>query len=279
MKRLAFPLLVLLAAALTGCPTHPGNPPGASPVPGSNPFAKSTKDAGTGKPGSYRLVVTVKVTNIEVPIGTASGSEEIWSYLDEEPLQAVRSANLGRNGLRVGLGRLSAWPDLARIFKRMTGRSPKQNMVAAIPGSPLPIILKEHQDPQTIFTFHDDRTLSGCDYPPGDYLLAMVFTLDEDDPSKILLTAMPQVRTTQRRTHFVIGEDGPGVVAYPEILPFPQLTFRLRIPAESFLVIGPGANARNPTSVGHHFLVKKKQGVEFETLLMLNPEVLAAPLR
>ena len=51
------------------------------------------------------------------------------------------------------------------------------------------------------------------------------------------------------------------------------------MPAKGFLVIGPGANARNPTSVGYHFLVKKRQGMEFETLLVLVPEVFAAPLR
>jgi len=285
MRRFALLVMLFSAGGLAGCPDDLGDGNGLTPRPAprtflSNPF-RNTRDPnanGRTKP-THRLVVTMRVASIEVPVGTASGSEEIWSYLDEEPVRAVRSANLGRNGLRVGLGKLGTWPDLARIFKRMTGRSPEQKMVACIPGNPLPVVLKERREARTVFTFHDDRTLSGRDYPAGDYLLAVVCTLDEDNPSEILLTAMPQVRSSRRSTHYVMGDRGPRIVTRPEVFGFPQLTFQLRVPGESFLVIGPGANARNPTSVGHHFLVKKKQGMEFETLLVLIPEVLAAPVK
>jgi hypothetical protein len=285
MKRIAFFATMLSAACLAGCPAEPGSSDPTAPRTGNegfftNPFRTNANGQnGGGKTPSYHFVVSLRITTIEVPVGTASGSEEIWSYLDEEPIHAIRSANLGRNGLRVGLGRLGTWPDVARILKRMTGRSPKRNLVACIPGNPLPIILKERQADQTIFTFHDDRTLSGRDYPAGDYLLAIVCTLDEDDPSKIILTAMPQVRTTRRQRRFVMRDAGPEMVAHAEVFGLSHLTFQLMMGKESFLVIGPGANSRNPTSVGHHFLVKKKEGMEFETLLVLIPKVLAAPVR
>ena len=246
----------------------------ASPAKGLNP---TTSPA--GKPKGYRLVVTMRLTTIEVPIGTASGSEEIWSYLDEEPIKAVRAVNLGRNGLRVGLGQKDGLGDLQRIFRRMTGQSPKQDMVATLPGDPLPFVLKERQDEQTIFTYRNDRTLSGKDYPAGDCVLAMVCTLDEDDATKVLITAVPQVRTTRRETHFVMVDGEPQVIAEAETLPFSEMTFQIMVPAKGFLVIGPGANSRNPVSVGHHFLVRKKEGVEFERVLVVIPEVLAAPMR
>ena len=231
------------------------------------------------KPKQFRLVVRIRMVPIEVPVGTASGSEEIWSYLDEEPVSTLRSVSLGRNGIRVGLGRDGAWPDLAAVFKRMTGRAPGQSVLVAMPNDPLQIVLRERQDEATIFTFRDDRTLRGQDYPVGDYLMTVACSLDEDDLSKIMLTAVPQVRSTARLAKFVMSPLGPQLVNQPETYSFSDLTFQMMIPPKGFLLIGPGANARNPSTVGHHFLTHKREGVEFETLLVLMPEVLATPIR
>ena len=286
MRRVVLLLMLTIATGLAGCPAPPSptNPadgtadpsPAAPVMPG--PINGDKPRAGAGKPKRYKIVVTIRLTTVEVPVGTASGSEEIWSYLDEETVQA-RAGNLGRNGFRVGLGAEGTWPDLVGVLKRMTGRAPKQNLIATVPGSPLPIVLKDKRTPETIFTFHGDRTLSGRDYPPGDYLLAIVCTLDEDDLSKVLLVAMPQIRSAHSRKTFAMRKAGPEIVVKNDIHDFPPLTFRLRIPAKGFLVIGPGAHARNPTSPGYHFLVKKRQGMEFETLLVLVPEVFATPLK
>ena len=276
--------LVLTIAAGCSFPSMGGNDPNAGkPAPGGGavmpgPIGPAgAKDP--ARPPGYKLVVTIKLMTIEVPVGTASGSEEVWSYLDEEPVKTFQSANLGRNGFRVGLGREGSLADVARIFKRMTGRSPQQNMIATIPGDPLPIILKERQSERTIFTFRGDRTLAGRDYPQGDYLLAVVCTLDEDDHSKIMMTAMPQVRSSRRETRYVLGATGPEMVVHSVVHPLTDMTFQVMVPSKGFLVIGPGIAARNPTSVGHHFLVKQRDGMEFETLLVLIPEVLAAPMR
>jgi hypothetical protein len=269
----------MAAPAPAAAPASPAAPAGAAGNVASAAKILNPTTSPAGKPKGYRMVITMRLTTIEVPIGTASGSEEIWSYLDEEPVKAVRAVNLGRNGLRVGLGRKDGLGDLQRIFKRMTGQSPMQSMVATIPGDPLPIVMKEHQGEQTIFTYHNDRTLSGKDYPPGDYVLAVACTLDEDDPSKVLITATPQVRSTRRETHFIMDGGVPQMITESETLPFSEMTFQVMVPAKGFLVIGPGANSRNPTSVGYHFLVRKKEGVEFESMLVMIPEVLAAPMR
>ena len=284
MRGSAFLLVTAFAAALGGCPGMPGEPDGADGPPGGLPVMPGDADSnaagnGPAKPKRYQIVVTMKLTTIEVPVGTASGSEDVWSYLEEEPVKPIRSASLGRNGFRVGLGRAGSWPDLVRVFKRMTGRSPEQSLVATMPGAPLPIILREKPTAETIFTFHSDRTLSGRDYPPGDYLLAVVCTLDEDDLSKVLITAMPQVRAARSRKTFAMKKAGPGIVVKSEVYDFAPLAFQLTIPPKGFVVIGPGANSRNPISAGHHFLVRKKEGMEFETLLVLTPEVFATPVR
>ena len=63
------------------------------------------------------LLVRMRLVSIEVPVGQASGSEEIWSYLDEEPVAADGNGVVGRNGFRVGRARRDAWPDLAETLK------------------------------------------------------------------------------------------------------------------------------------------------------------------
>ncbi len=59
----------------------------------------------------------------------------------------------------------------------------------------------------SVFLYHEDQTLSGSDYPPGDNLLSFTGTLNEDDPSTVLLTGMPQIRT-QKKTRQIVEDQG-----------------------------------------------------------------------
>ena len=123
---------------------------------------------------------------------------------DEEPL-ALQSTVLGLNGLRVGVGQAENWPDVERELKRMTGQAYRTLDMQALSGTVNPIVLKKDQGIQRLFLYYDDRTLRGEDYPPGDNLLSLTGTLNEDDPSKVLLTGMPQIRALKKEK--VIVED------------------------------------------------------------------------
>ena len=46
-----------------------------------------------------------------------------------------------------------------------------------------------------------------------------------------------------------------------------------------FVLIGPGAGVKRSTSPGCHFLVHQSKGVEFETILVIAPELFYAPVR
>ncbi len=278
LQRFVLLLLLPLAAVPQGCDQSKKSatmaPFGRPEMPGD----LAAKSDGN-KAAKFILLVRLRIATIEVPIGAASGSEEIWSYLDEEPIRVTRAATLGRNGLRVGTGRSDTWPDLAKILKKLTGRKVKQVTIYAMPGRPVPIVLKTRQPAQTIFISYDDRTLSGADYPPGENLLTVTFTIDEDDPSRAVITAVPQVRSTRRKTHILRGPSGYQIVQKPALHTLNPLTFQISVPNKDFLVIGPNAESRRATSVGRHFLLKKKKGVEFETMLILIPEVFATQMR
>jgi hypothetical protein len=153
-------------------------------------------------------------------------------------------------------------------------------MAIAIPGDPAPIVVKRDVPGQTIFTYFPDRTLSGIDYPDGcENLLTLTCTLDPDDPKRIMITGLPQIRTNARKVNIVREGDAYSMVAQPTIYSLLPMEFQLTVPSNDVLIIGPGAMARRSSSPGHHFLMRQKDGMEFETVLLLMPEVFAAPLK
>jgi hypothetical protein len=271
--------MLLSAAAFSGCNV---NKPAAAPAhgpPSANAVLMSpvTRDtAAEVARGNYTLLVRLRMASIEVPVGMASESEQVWSYLDEERIRPVGGAGLARNGLRVGAGRKSGWDDVSKALGRLTGRPVQESSVLAVPGSSTQIILKQDQPLQTIFTINPDRSVSGCDYPRGDCLLAMSFTLDPQDATSVVLTAMPQVRASKQEPQVVSNGGGLLIVSRSPVYPVESLTFQARVPSGDFVVIGPGAEARRPYTLGHQFLLKQREGLEFETVLVVVPEVFAA---
>lgn len=293
-RRLAY--VVWMAGAcglvLPGCTggTDPVSSTTRPALPAATPLAAAAKPATSRpplavpaaqiKPGEeYVLLVKLGVTAIEAPVGTISSSEQVWAYLNEEPVAVGRSAGLARNGLRIGTGKKENWQDLARVLKRLTGRSLDQTITMAYPGAPIRVELKRAQPVQTVFIHFEDRSMGGHDYPPGDNLLALSCTFDLDDPSTILVTGLPQIRSTHRSPKIINEMSRMLVVEKPTFFSFSDLTFQLRLPNSDFIVVGPGTQSRRPSSVGHHFLVKDKDGIEFETILILTPEIIAAPVR
>jgi hypothetical protein len=271
MDRLIFFLLPLLAF-VTGCPPVDSGQ-------GHSPLTMPGAGAAGGDSQQFLLVLQVKVTSIEVPVGTASGSEEIWSYLDEERTKAFHSATLGRNGMRVGLADSASWQDLARILTKMTGHKLSEEAYTAVPGQPFPIELRSNLPAQTIFTSYSDRTLSGSDYPPGDNLLTLNITLDENDSSRMIVTALPQIRSTQRSTDIVRQESGFVFSEHPIMYNFSPAMFQFAMKDKDIVVIGPGAESRRPTSIGYHFLLQEKQNMPCETVLVLCINLFKVPLR
>lgn len=228
-------------------------------------------------PRTHVLILRLQVVSIEAPIGTVSGSEEIWSYVDEEPLGPARAAALGRNGLRVGLGRRDTWPDLARILKGLTAKGYTDRLMHCLPGKSVEVPLKDHDSETTIFVSRADRTLSGCDYPAGQYLMSLLGTINEDEPWNVLVTATPQIRDAQTRQRLFTRDGRVVSELRQDVYDFDSLRFQLSVRANDFLIVGPNAQSASSSSPGHHFLVREKDGAKFETVLVIIPQVLATP--
>lgn len=270
---------LLLSACGSAEPSAGGaSGPASRPAPASQPAVPMPRITPFGGPSALAsapkavYMIHLHVGTVTVPTGRASGSEELWSYVDEEPV-SLQSTVLGLNGLRVGIGRSDAWSDLAGSMKNLTGQTFKTTQLQVVAGQPTPVELKSRQPAQTIFVFFPDRTMTGMDYPPGDNLLTLSCTLNEDDPSKVLITALPQIRTTKRVPQFLQSAGVGQMVTRPLVYSFHPLTFQLTVDNDDFLIVGPGIMARRPMSLGHHFLLQDREGMLFETVLVIRPRV------
>ena len=273
-------MLVAACAPWSGCqpPPEPLRPPLPPPIEDGVALTPLTRQADKEVVQKI-LAVRLRLITVSLPIGSVSSSEELWSYLNEEPAGARIGPSLAYNGIRVGYGPESAWPDVARVLRRLTGQPLRRSQVLAHPGTPLPIVLKARQGEQTIFIYRRERTLFGRDYPPGDNVLMVTAGINWEKPSSVHLMVTPLIRSSHRRARFVHQPAGYVLTAQPSYFPLRELDFQFTIPAGGFLLIGPGPQVRRQTSPGYHFLVRQHRGAKFETVLVIAPEVFAAPVR
>lgn len=272
MRRAVIPTIVWLACGLGGCSF-----PSAAPTPSATPGAAVVLSSPAGGPQEL-LLVQIRVMAIEVPVGAASSSEDIWSYVDEESTGAATSA-LGRNGFRVGLAHSGNWASMERILKQLAGRQVKDSYFTILPNNPLPIVLKASQPDQTLFVFHADKTLSGEDFPAADNILTVACAINEDEPNQVILIGQPQLRSTNETVRIVDEGHSFIWVEGKKVYELPDLTFRFPVASTDLVVVGPGSAARRPSSVAHQFLTKEREGIRFETVLVLSPTVVRAQAR
>lgn len=268
MKRLAIFLTALGGISLPSC--HTSVPPAPQ-----GQFMPILPAENAPKTRQYVFFIQMRMATLDVPVGALSGSEELWSYLDEQRTAPGQAASLARNGIRVGLGKKGSIEDVSAVIKRLTGAKMSEFTVTTSLNHPYPIVLQAAQPLQTIFITHADRTVSGADYPAGDNLLGLSFSFNEDDPSSILMTALPQIRSGTRKLTYVTNGTGGEWEYAPTMYSFNGLQFQARIRRGDFIVIGPGAQSRLSESPGSRFLVRTREGMQYESVLILFPELWA----
>lgn len=278
-------ILLVVAASfclwITGCENQfdadpaddVGTLPSIKPTAGlkEDPVKKATADA-IARPAREMFLMQIRIAVVQIPAGQRRKLEKLWSYMDEEQL-SLKSTVMGLNGLRVGVGKKNDWIDVERILKKLAGENFEAMTFQAPPGKPQAVEIKLAQPIQSIFVYSADQTLRGMHYQPGDNIMTISASPDRDDNSKLIMTVLPQVRTTKRFTSFVKEGGITKMVQKPKFIPFRELEFQLNIPSEDFIIIGPGSQASRKTSLAHHFLKETLDGVMFDKLLIFSPKV------
>ena len=280
MKR-AFSICVFSALLVfTGCRTSAEAPRPSEdpPVINGEALTPFTRPVGRNQ-RNFLMVVRISMVTVQIPVGSVSSSEQLWSYLDEEPIDARVGKALSVNGIRVGLGRKEAWKDVCDILQQFTGQPLSRTSLLSRPGTPMPVVFKPDQKEQTIFTFRRDESMFGQDYPPGDNVIMMMATMNYDDPSVIQMTAAPAIRASKRSNRYVVEPGGYTMKSESVYYHLGDLGFRFKVPRGGFILIGPSQEAQRPTSPGYHFLMHQRNGVEFETVVIISPEAFVAPVK
>jgi hypothetical protein len=268
----------LAIATIAGCgdpvepPTIIESAPTRAAVTAVKPVAQPVQPVEPIGTKRTRYTTYVRFGIVEVPTGIASGSEELWSYLDEEPV-SKKAKLLGLNGLRVGVARAEVWDDLKRVLTEMTGQEYRSKSLSIPRGQNPAVTLKSKQPVQTIFTYHPDGSLSGRDYPPGNDMLRISPTIDTENMNRVLFTIIPQIQTTKEKLTVEYDGDKPRIAEKPVLISLDHLQFQLWVKQGDFLVIGPGIQARRKSSIGKFFLTQRRNGVLFETVLILQPSI------
>jgi hypothetical protein len=274
MRHSAFLCGSILCGLLLGC-----SPPQAPPPPPAASEPARPPQAEEPRPAHRLLFARVRVALIELPVGAANETSDLWHNLNEDTLSADRAIVLNRNGLRVGTTSAENDAALTKVFRDLTGRQPFYGVLSAMSGVPMTLTLKQDQPPWTVFTVDPDGQTRGADYPAGNYVLAVSCRFNEDDPSKVLLTVVPQIRSRVLKTPMDLLEPNAGILNDWKILSFEQASFTLTLPAGDIVVIAPSKEAHRPSSVGHGFLTGAKDGVPFETVLVLIPEAVSGTVQ
>jgi len=218
-------------------------------------------------------MVRLNMSVVEVPLGWARDSAILWSLVNTDVTAMDEAVSLAANGIRVGVGKKEDFHAIEDVLVDLSAQQYVPRTVPGVPGAPVPIIIQQHQEPRTIFLVHSDNTISGLDYPPGNYILSMLFTLDPDGRT-MTVTTVPQVESFHRRP--VIEDEGnsAAIVRRADIYTLYPMTFQMRLVEGDFIVIGASEHADRPTSIGQAFLIRNRAGVPVETLLLITPEII-----
>ncbi len=278
MTRTPLSLLLLAGLALAGSCRSGDRPPPPNLTAGGLGLAPPPQRNPSSEVETVVLLVRLQLFVLELPLGASGASEELWSYLNEEPLGGHVSAALGLNGVRVGLGRKTDYPVVRKILAGLTARSPYRWDFSTPPASPVTIPLRQTNQVQTIFLFQPDRTLRGRDYEPGENVLTLVPTINYDDPSAVHLSGALAIRSQPRPQYVERPAGAFALENRPTIHPLPEMDFRVVVPPEGFLFVGPSPEARRENSPGAAFLLSAKEGVKLETVLLISPRVFSTPV-
>ena len=265
------------AAVVTDGTAVPLTTPGRRPI-FNGKLMEHVSDRRPRPAERYVLTIRMELIPVSAPMGMVSRSERLWRYLDEEIGDSATIAALNRNGFRVGRGDVADWGPVGDLLRKMTGKTLVRSSHMTIPGRSVAIPMKLNVGPESIFAFNSRGELRGRDYPAGDYVLMLTCRLNSDDPGDLLIQAAPMVRSASETRGFVQTDAGVHVRNARTQEPIEDLEFTVRVPQDSYLVIGPGVGTRRTTSPGHKFLITQKDGLRYETLLVIVPQVYAAEL-
>jgi len=247
-------------AILSGCVQPSAQTPVISgdvsvPVTDANP-QKTT--SGMIEGSMYRL---------QVPFGANSRDPAFWKPLDEDVVDAQTSARLNINGLRLGRGRVSDWPQYLAVLEQESAIKLFDGVFAAQSSvGDVPMDMTEEM-PEEFLNIFDDHGLTMRSFDHCQNRFSCSFQWAPRKPGTIRLTVCPVVKVWQMRMDFSMSDRGdPTSYLHDENIY--DLHLCADIAPGEFLVIGTSPATEDRNRVGSRFLTRDGPNQRYEEILI-----------
>lgn len=210
------------------------------------------------------------VTQIKLPLKDVQNSRKIWNHVDELRVDTTLSAHLARNGIRVGVATMSAWGPIRAILEVVEAELRRDELVPPR-GLALAISLGSLIDGDSVFTYSRSGRLIGKTFRGGEKVIDLEYVHHPQFGGAIDVSVRWEIR---RDRNEVSWESRGGTIQPAPTVDrhlFNDLAVQLTLNPNEFLVIGLGADAKNPYLVGPRFLSSDRAGERTETMLMIRP--------
>jgi hypothetical protein len=224
------------------------------------------------------LTVDFSVLRVRAAAGTFSQSEKIWNPIQEEMLPAQMRMMLRNNGLRIGVGKHSTWPQIkaaldAEKVEISTNQQTLQN------GVPLTVEINAVPRDQTLFLIRSDGTMPGAFFPQSTNGLRIEYWIPPSSADTVMMELMPEIRLLRNA-----GQSNLAVAALqnPSVTqptrPLRELAVRIAVGPDEFLAIGPSSVAQQNHLAGSLLLVEEINGHRLESMCFITPKILSVPM-
>ncbi len=271
-------LFALVAGACQ--PAQPSTTPAvATPVSSAEPTSPvellvSNPDDTTNTQHSRRYDVVLTVLHVQIPRAAKDRVAPLWNHLREDVLDASTQRRLHENGLRVGVGHAHWWDAVKAALDAVDGlRTVVLNPVRIPSGYPLALELDAKPREQTLFFMADDGVLTGETWPASRNVLRVSYELDLEDPARIQLALVPEVRQRLDGWRWVRNEAGFTQLPKYSGRAFSTASLLVPITNGDFLMLAPGERADVAGMVGQAFLVQELDGTAYDSYVFLRPDM------
>ena len=226
-------------------------------------------------PTERRLsVLGLRVLQLDLPRGRASGNRELWHRIDETALDPAAYDTLYANGVRVGVAPVAEIDHVRGALGLDTATT--LDILGKAPG------LQRHEIEiesgvfeKTIFWLDADKRSKGRTFQRCRTLLAVAFEPAPGRPDEaVRLTITPVVRSTE--PEMVVTRAGSDMIVTREI---EETLLDLQLVADvdfgSFLIVAPSEQQKWRTSVGRQFFCQDVPGEVLERVYVIVPQVVA----
>jgi hypothetical protein len=265
---------LILALVAGGCDSaeQTASSPAASPttLPAIDPppVAHAGPPEATTQP-VYSLV-DLHMYRITVPWEKISTSSEFWSRIDETAIDPTAHALLLKNGIRIGCGWSSDWPDFKKLFDRDQADTYHVEFVSpAAVNQEIPV--SDMIPDQTIFYF-DSHGLSGAVYQRCRDSWALTYSPTPGQTDSVRIELCPTVSCVDRHYRFTVLNNRE-TFEYTADKKIFDLSLAADVTNGRFLVIAPSTEAARAVSVGHQFLTKDANAGRREVIYVFTANV------